>query len=267
MTVPRPCALARPAPQPQALAAPPVRGRLRDALTQVVLLAGLFLLYRLARLLVAGHVESAFSDALALLEVERRLHLPSELGLQHLLVHDRGLARAADLYYVSAHFPITAAVLAWSWLRRPGVYVRLRDTLVLLTALGLAVQIAVPVAPPRMLPQLGFVDVAATVGPSAYGSPATDHLTNQYAALPSLHVGWALLVALALVGALHSRWRLLWLLHPLVTLLVVVGTSNHYWIDCLAAVLLLGLATAVVTAREAAGSPVELRVQDAVAPG
>jgi hypothetical protein len=79
-----------------------------------------------------------------------------------------------------------------------------------------------------------------------YGPAETDHLSNQFAAMPSLHFGWALMVAIGLIAATRSRWRWLWLLHPLVTLLVIVGTANHYWLDAIVAAALLGIALAVI---------------------
>jgi hypothetical protein len=101
------------------------------------------------------------------------------------------------------------------------------------------VHLLMPLAPPRMLGAMGMVDTGEMFGPEVYGSPAHDTLTNQYAAMPSLHVGWALAVAIALMGASRSRWRRLWLLHPIVTLLVVVVTGNHYWLDAIVATVLL----------------------------
>jgi hypothetical protein len=109
------------------------------------------------------------------------------------------------------------------------------------------VHLAFPLAPPRMLTDVGFIDTAAAYGPSVYGPPASDSLANQYAAMPSLHVGWAVLVAAGLIAATRSRWRWLWLLHPIVTALVVAGTGNHYWIDGFAACLLLAGATVALS--------------------
>jgi hypothetical protein len=79
-----------------------------------------------------------------------------------------------------------------------------------------------------------------------YGPPQTDTLSNQFAAMPSLHFGWALMVAIGLIVATRSRLRWLWLLHPLVTLLVIVGTANHYWMDAIVATALLGIALATI---------------------
>uniref|UniRef100_UPI001ABF7F72 phosphatase PAP2 family protein n=1 Tax=Streptomyces carpinensis TaxID=66369 RepID=UPI001ABF7F72 len=114
------------------------------------------------------------------------------------------------------------------------------------TAAALVLHLTFPLAPPRMLAEAGLVDTARAFGPSVYGPPKTDHLSNQFAAMPSLHFGWALMVAIALIMATTSRRRWLWLLHPLLTLLVIVGTANHYWLDAIAAAALLALALAVI---------------------
>jgi hypothetical protein len=98
-----------------------------------------------------------------------------------------------------------------------------------------------------MLALTSLVDTGQVYGPTVYGaSPETDTLSNQFAAMPSLHFGWALMVAIGLIAATRSRWRRLWLLHPLLTLLVIVGTANHYWIDAVVAAALLGITLAVI---------------------
>jgi hypothetical protein len=98
-----------------------------------------------------------------------------------------------------------------------------------------------PLAPPRMLTTMGMVDTGKLFGPEVYGSPTSDTLTNQYAAMPSLHVGWALAVAISLTAVTTNRWRRLWLLHPLITLFVVLVTGNHYWLDAIVVTGLLSL--------------------------
>ena len=110
-----------------------------------------------------------------------------------------------------------------------------------MTAAALALHVLLPLAPPRLLPLAGMVDTGHAVGPSVYGTPGTDALTNQYAAMPSLHVGWAAAVAIVLITATRSRWRWLWSLHPLLTLAVVLITANHYWLDAAVALALLGM--------------------------
>jgi hypothetical protein len=95
-----------------------------------------------------------------------------------------------------------------------------------------------------MMSRLGFVDTMATIGPSAYeGSAAT--IANQFAAMPSLHVGWALLLAVVVIRTTTTRWRWLTLLHPAITTLVVVVTANHYWLDAVVAAVLLAMTLAM----------------------
>ncbi|RJK95516.1 inositol phosphorylceramide synthase [Vallicoccus soli] len=199
------------------------------------------LAYRLARLITSGEVSEALGNARHVLHLEDLLGLPSELALQRAALSWTWLVEAANVYYAVVHFPATVAFLVWTYVRRRERYPWVRNTLIGLTAVALAVHLFTPLAPPRMLEGLGFVDTGAVLGPAVYGPPETDHVTNQYAAMPSLHVGWAVFVALGLVVMTRGRWRWLWLLHPAVTVLVVVATANHYWLDGIVAVVLLGL--------------------------
>ncbi|WP_281894345.1 phosphatase PAP2 family protein [Phytohabitans aurantiacus] len=210
---------------------------------ELLLVAVLFLAYKLGRLAVAGDLSSAYANAVHVWDLERALRLPSEAALQRLVIGDDGVVRAANLYYACVHFPATAAVLLWTYLRRPALYRWARTTLALLTAAAFLVQVLVPLSPPRFLSLTGMVDTGHAVGPTVYGS-STDAFANQYAAMPSLHVGWAAAVAIVLIVATRSRWRWLWLLHPLLTLAVVVVTANHYWLDGIVALALLALACA-----------------------
>ncbi|MDN3025371.1 phosphatase PAP2 family protein [Streptomyces sp. S.PB5] len=227
---------------------------------ELLLVAGLFLVYKLGRQLATGHTGEAFRNAHHVWDWERTLHLPGEGDVQHLLLHGDTLVHIANTYYATVHFPATAAFLIWLYLRRPTHYVWARRVLAVITGAALLVHLVFPLAPPRMLAATGLVDTARVYGPSVYGPPQTDHLSNQFAAMPSLHFGWALMVAIGLIVATRSRWRWLWLLHPLLTLLVIVGTANHYWLDAIVAAALLGIALAVLRLRTpSAGAPVPPR--------
>ncbi|MEU5279892.1 phosphatase PAP2 family protein [Streptomyces asoensis] len=222
---------------------------------EFLLVAGLFVVYKLGRQLAAGHTGEAFRNAHDVWHLERLLRLPEEGSVQSLLLHGDTLVRIANTYYATVHFPATLAFLIWLYLRRPAHYVWARRVLAAVTAAALVLHLALPLAPPRMLAATGLVDTARVFGPSVYGPPRTDHLSNQFAAMPSLHFGWALMVAIGLIVATRSRWRPLWLLHPALTLLVIVGTANHYWLDAVAAAALLGLALALIRPPRPAVAP------------
>ena len=214
---------------------------------ELLLVTVLFLVYKSGRLLANGHETRAFHNADRVWDAERAVHLPGEGAVQQLLLHGEGLVRAANTYYAAVHFPATLLFLAWLYWRRPAHYVWARRVLALLTAAALALHLLVPLAPPRMLAESGLIDTARVYGPSVYGAtPETDSMANQFAAMPSLHFGWALMLAIGLIAATRSRARAWWLLHPAVTLLVIVGTANHYWFDALAAAALLALALLLV---------------------
>ncbi|MGW7428373.1 phosphatase PAP2 family protein [Streptomyces sp. NPDC054861] len=216
---------------------------------ELLLVTALFFVYKCGRLFANGHESRAFRNADRVWDAERAVHLPGEGSVQALLLHGDALVRAANTYYAAVHFPATVAFLAWLYWRRPGHYLWSRRVLALLTAAALALHLLMPLAPPRMLTAAGLVDTAQVYGPSVYGAtPRTDSMANQFAAMPSLHFGWALMVAIGLIAATRGRLRWWWLLHPLLTLLVIVGTANHYWFDALAAAVLLALALAVVRA-------------------
>ncbi|WAX76796.1 phosphatase PAP2 family protein [Streptomyces sp. KMM 9044] len=230
-------------------------------LRELLLTVGLFLVYKFGRRLATGHSEAALRNGHDVWELERALHLPGEGGVQSLLLHGDSLVHLANTYYAVVHFPATGAFLIWLFLRRPVHYVWARGVLAAVTAAALVLHLAFPLAPPRMLAATGLVDTARVYGPSVYGPPQTDTLSNQFAAMPSLHFGWALMVAVGLVVATRSRWRWLWLLHPLLTLLVIVGTANHFWLDAIVAAALLGAALAALRLPHQARRPPAMPTQ------
>lgn len=216
-------------------------------LRELLLVVGLFLVYKFGRLLANGHTGEAFRNAHRVWDAERTLRLPGEGHVQDLLLHSETLVHIANTYYATVHFPATLLFLVWLYLRRPRHYLWTRRVLAVLTAAALVLHLAFPLAPPRLLDATRLVDTAQVYGPSVYGAaPEADSMANQFAAMPSLHFGWALMLAVGLVAATRSRRRWLWLLHPLLTLLVIVGTANHYWLDAIVAAALLGIALAVI---------------------
>ncbi|MFI5734932.1 phosphatase PAP2 family protein [Kribbella sp. NPDC051587] len=200
---------------------------------EALLLATMFGIYNLGRWFAAEQTGSAFGNAYEVLALQRWLHLPKEASLQRAALQLPALIESANLYYAFVHFPITVVVLFWLGIRRPAAYPNIRWTLAAMSGLALIGHIAFPLAPPRMMP--GLVDTGLAFGQSVYGSDRAGTVANQFAAMPSLHVGWAALIALSMILTTSSPWRWLWLAHPTITFAVMIVTANHYWLDGLAA--------------------------------
>lgn len=217
--------------------------RLPPAVAELASVLLLFAAYNVGRLLATGRVAAADENAHRLLDWQRALRLPSEASLQAAALDVHHLVGLADRYYL-LHFPVTVAALVWLWTRDRATYVWAKTALVLATGVAMVVHLLVPMTPPRLLAAAGVVDTGQQTGSSVYEG-SLGGLANEYAAMPSLHVGWALLVAVVLIAATRSRWRWLWLLHPVLTTVTVVVTGNHYLLDAAAGAALVGLALVV----------------------
>ena len=169
--------------------------------------------------------------------LERTLHLPSEHTLQGWILPHPLLVQAANLYYATMHFTVLIIFLVWMFARHRESYGRWRTVLALLTASCLLIQF-LPVAPPRMVPGTGMLDTAEIYNQSVYGAIG-GFQPDQLSAMPSVHVGWAVLVAVAVCSVTKSRWRYLAVLHAATTVFVVVATGNHFWADGIVACALL----------------------------
>ena len=212
-------------------------------------LAVMFLLYGLWQLAGSqslAQVDGAVARGAALERWEHWFPVPSETWVQHLVLGDRWLLRAFNVYYVGLHVVITGCCLVWVFARHRDRYPAVRNALALVTAASLLVAL-VPVAPPRLVPGLGIVDVGRLVGPTVYPATAQPGL-DQLSAMPSVHVGWAVVVAWAVVYVLRSPWRWAAFAYPVATLFVVVATGNHYWADGVVAAALCAASFAAVAA-------------------
>lgn len=224
---------------PGQLAARIVATRLAAPLEVLYVLA-FYVGYEVVRALTPTRAATALDNSADLWRIERWAHLAGELDLNRLVVAHDTLSTAAGYYYGTLHFLVTPLVLGWLWWRRPTHYAPLRSGLALASALALVVFWLYPVAPPRLaLP--GTVDTLVSDQILGANNPhGVSSLINEYAAMPSLHVGWAFWCALVLVLSCRSAWRHLAWLYPATTCLVVVMTANHYLVDGFAGVLLVG---------------------------
>ena len=214
---------------------------------EFVLLCVLYTIWRLARMLPLATSGGAISRAHDIASLEAWLHLPSELTLQHFVLRHDSLADAASWYYAALHVPALIAFLIWLFIRHRDRYPPWRNALALVT-LGCLIIRFVRVAPPRFLPDLGFVDLSSRVGYSVYPTDVARGVSDQFAAMPSIHVGWAAIVSFGIVAASTSRWRWLFLPYVVLTVLVVAATGHHWWLDGAVSLLLLAGALAIDTA-------------------
>jgi hypothetical protein len=202
-------------------------------------------------------LHTALAHGATLLQIERVWHLNPELTLNTWAAAHRSIALPMANFYDSAHFVVTLGVVAVLWWRHPGLYRSLRNSLVLINVIGFVVFWAYPLAPPRMLPAAGFVDVVAVT--HAWGSWQTNAVAsqaNELAAMPSLHMAWACWTAVALWQMLRGRrWRIVVLVYPLVTALVVMATANHFLLDVIAGMATAWAAFGLVSRLSSGNSP------------
>jgi hypothetical protein len=190
-----------------------------------------YFIYEIIQGIAPAHRGFAFANGRAVHRIQVDLHIDLDIPVNHLVNDHLWLALGTGYYYDTLHYLVTPAVLLFVYLRRPAVYGRYRSALILASMAGLVVFWALPVAPPRFVVP-GIVDTL--VVHHIFGTVATDgnqKLINDVAAMPSLHVGWALWCAFTIVGVFRSRWRHLAWLYPCATTFVVLGTGNHYLLD------------------------------------
>jgi hypothetical protein len=218
----------------------------RALVTELWFMFSLYTLWRVAGRLSVMGVEDALDRGRDIWRIQQALHLPSEQAMQAGLLSAGWLMQAANIYYATAHATGMGIFLVWLYFRHRAAYPRIRTTLVLSTFACLVVSL-VPVAPPRLLPELGFVDVARSYGQSVYAATLGPNSFNQLSAMPSVHVGWAVLVGWFgwRLGRGSGRW--LGPAHAVLTVLVVTVTANHWLLDGVVAVALLVAADRIST--------------------
>lgn len=196
-------------------------------LPELVVVVVLLRVYDLVRHAAMLRIPTALANGQGLLDLERTLRLDPERAMDLWAGRHALWDWLAVHWYQYSHVFGTMTVLLLVWLWRPDRYRALRSALVLTNVIGLAVFLLVPVAPPRLLPGEGFRDAMALAG----YSPSHVHVAaDQYGAMPSLHVAWALWVAVSL-GVLLPRWRRAVWLYPATTSVAVLLTGNHYLLD------------------------------------
>ena len=202
-----------------------------DLLRQIVLFCGAYWLYRLVRGMVDGRSAEAFDNARALIDAERALGLFVEPSVHAWASGSSLIIDVSSWMYLNSHFGVTVVALAWLYLRRNERFYFVRNMFMVAMGLALVGYMAYPTAPPRFLTEWGFTDTVANfVGQDAEMSAGV--LYNPYAAVPSMHVAFALMIAIpAIMLVRHRALKVLWAVYPLVVTFVVMVTANHFWLD------------------------------------
>jgi membrane-associated phospholipid phosphatase len=215
-----------------------VRSRLSFALAQAgIVVLGLFIYFRV-RGLTESSADVARDHAHDIVALEQRLGINVEATLQSWVAPSEFLETIANWIYIWGHWPVIVATMLWLVWHHRAVFLRLRDAMLVSGALGMAVFVSYPVAPPR-LADLGLIDTV-TENSQAYRVLQPPAFVNQYAAMPSLHSGWDLLVGMAIVTAASSVvLKVVGYAMPILMAVAVVATANHYILDVVAGVALV----------------------------
>lgn len=203
---------------------------------------GLYAVWQFALDVLVVHTAGAVGRGRAIATFERAVHLPSEASVQRLFLHAPLLVEAANRYYAWVDFPGLCAALAWLFWRHRERFAHYLVTLIGVTAACTVLQ-AIPVAPPRLTPGFGFIDTGPLFDQMVYPPGGSD--PGVLTSMPSVHVAWAVLVAVIICGAGAGRWRWAFIAHPVLTMVVVVVTGNHFWADGIVAGAILGATMAV----------------------
>jgi hypothetical protein len=240
-----------------------------DAARQWLLFAGAYYLYRIVRGMVDGHANVAYQHARDIVDFERGVHSFIEVDVQRWALDNPFFIHLANWMYVNSHFLVTTTFLIWLYIARNHAYYFVRNMFIVAMLFALAGYVLFPAAPPRFLPEWGFQDTVADMFGNG-ASQTASVLYNPYAAVPSMHVAFALMIAVPAAQLVkHRALKIAWSFYPLLVTFVVISTGNHFWVDAALGAMVAGVSA--VLARDAFGrarpeawawrtAPVEARI-------
>lgn len=213
-----------------------------DLLRQILLFCGAYYLYRLARGIVDGRAAQAFENARHLISIEQSLNLFVEPAVHAWASGIAWLNDFASWMYLNSHFTITVATLAFMYIYRNESFYFVRNMFMVAMGIALLAYVVYPTAPPRFMPEFGFSDSVAQFTGVEPSSGSANLLFNPFAAVPSMHVAFALMLGIPMSRMVKRRLpRCLWLVYPVMVTFVVVATANHWWFDAFLGALTAGL--------------------------
>jgi membrane-associated phospholipid phosphatase len=226
-----------------------------DAARQLLLFAAAYYAYQIVRGVVDGKVAVAAWNATKIINLEHSLHVFAEPSVQAWASSRGWIIHVADWMYLNSHFVVTVSALVYIYLRRNDSFYFVRNMFMIAMGLALVGYVAFPTAPPRLLPEWGFADTVANfVGESAENSASA--LYNPFAAMPSMHVAFALMIAVPAIMLVRNRaLKVAWGAYPGLVAFVVVVTANHFWLDAAVGALVAAVSALAATAALARARP------------
>lgn len=213
-----------------------------DLLRQFVLFCGAYWLYRVVRGLVDGRTTEAFEHARSVIHVEHALHVFVEPSVQTWAQATGFVEDVASWLYLNSHFTVTTLTLAWIYLFRNEHFYWVRNMFMVAMAIALVGYVVFPTAPPRLMPEWGFVDSVSDFTGVNTDTSGVSALVNPFAAVPSMHVCFALMLGLSMLRMARRKWaEVVWGLYPAMVAFVVVATANHWVLDAVAGALVAGV--------------------------
>jgi membrane-associated phospholipid phosphatase len=210
-----------------------------DLFVQLSIWFGFLAAYQVARGMADRNTAEAFDNGLKVVDIERRASGLWELSLQSYAHSSDFLTWCVSATYWLSQFTVLGLALLFVYLRRNESFTHFRNAIMLANVLGLLGYVLIPTAPPRMFPELGFVDTLSTFGGLNHGSGLVELASNPYAAMPSLHSADALIVGVVMATIVRRSWaKALWLAWPAWVWFAVIATGNHFWLDVVAGVAL-----------------------------
>ena len=217
-----------------------------DVGRQLFLFAAAYWGYRLVRGAVDGRAAASYEHARELISLERSLHTFVEPSVQAWTSGREWLIDFASWMYINSHFAVTLTALVYLYLFHNSRFYFIRNMFMVAMAIALVGYMVFPTAPPRFMPEWGFTDSVAHFTGIPQDSVTINSLFNPYAAVPSMHVAFALMLGLPLAWLVRSRvLKVAWALYPVLVTWVVVATGNHFWMDAFLGALTAGLAACV----------------------
>ena len=209
---------------------------LGDLLLQLAFFFFAYQGYQVVRGFADGKAHVAFANGEHVISLERSLGAFFEPGLQQAMLAHTWLIDAANWMYFNSHFVVTVVALAWIYLFRNDYFYFVRNMFLVAMLLALVGYTVFPTAPPRMFPEYGFTDtIAAFTNVAQDQNNLASFLVNPYAAVPSMHIAFSLMIAVPMMSLTRSRSaKSAWSLYPLLVLFVILVTANHYWFDAAA---------------------------------